>query len=42
MITGEPIVQTRAKPIQMPFKIDDAKLCSPLNGKMIHTGEMPF
>jgi len=42
MITGEPIVHTRAKPIQMPFKIDDAKLRSPLNGKMIHTGEMPF
>ena len=41
MITGVSSVKTRSLPVPFPYTIDAAKLRSPLNGKMIHTGEMP-
>jgi C-terminal processing protease CtpA/Prc len=42
MITGQTPVQTRTKPILFPYTIDAAKLRSPLNGKMIHSGEIQW
>ena len=41
MITGESSVRTRTQSIPFPHTMDAAKLRSPLNGKMIHTGKMP-
>ena len=43
MIAGDPPVKTRAaKIIPFPYTMEAAKLRSPLTGKMIHTGALPF
>ena len=42
MITGIPVVTRAAPSFSLPYTIESAKLRSPLNGKMIHTGAMPL
>ena len=41
MITGAPVQTRAAKGILHPYAMEAAKLRSPLNGKMIHTGALP-
>ena len=41
MITGAPVRTRVAQRISLPNTIKAAELRSPLNGKMIHTGELP-